>query len=50
MRYNRVNETLINGHNPDYLSVQVLDTSIVEQSCGAETENAANHGRSEAKL
>ena len=50
MRSIRVNEAIINRHNPDYLSVQCLDTSIVKQSCDAKTESIVNHSRAEAKL
>jgi hypothetical protein len=50
MRSNRINEAIIYRHNPDYLFVQCLDTSIVEQSCGAKAESPVNHGPAEVKL
>jgi hypothetical protein len=50
MQSNRINEAIINRHNPDYLSVQCLDTSIVGQSCGTETESPVNHSRAKVIL
>ena len=45
-----VNEVTINGYNHDYLSVQFLEISIVNQSCDAKTESAVNRSRAEANL